>query len=96
METPFFGQIRVTDIRIKGTPQALYILVRSKDDIVLYNQPPPFDIMNLVGGYGKMWNIRRIKRGWVLSSFIMTIDNVSFECKSYNKFADLLDPYLSH
>jgi hypothetical protein len=91
-EPPFYGPVRATD---KTESKVLYIVIDSKTDIRMYNQPPPFDLRTYVGDFGHYWQIRRIKRGWLLSTFIITIENTEFECKAENKFGDAIVKYTS-
>jgi hypothetical protein len=90
---PFYGPVKaITPVDSK----ILYIRVRSESDIEMHNAPPPFDIRTLVGDYGTTWRMKRVKRGWLLSTFIVTMieENKWFECKSDNKFGDALAKYL--
>ncbi|HEY3932389.1 MAG TPA: hypothetical protein VGM58_08470 [Verrucomicrobiae bacterium] len=93
-EPPFYGPIKaITPVDSK----VLYILVNSETHIQLHNAPPPFDIRTLVGDFGSTWTIKRIKGGWLLSTFNLTMieENFWIECKAENKFADALEKYTS-
>ena len=89
---PFYGPVRATE---QGESKVLYIRVSSEAEIGMYNQPPPFDLRTFVGYFGTNWRIRRIKRGWLLSTFIITFieENAEIQCKADNKFGDLLEKY---
>ena len=89
---PFYGQIRVT---IQGKQNVFYIAVHGANDISIHNQPPPFELTNLVGFLGISWRIRRIKRGWIMSVFIITFleENTEYECTALNSFGDSLVKY---
>jgi hypothetical protein len=94
MEPPFHGPVRV---KMPGVDAVVYIRVASRTQIEMYNQPPPFDLRTYVGDYGNIWSIRRIKRGWLLSTFLFTnlVENEECECKTDNKFGDLIVQYTS-
>jgi len=94
IQPPFYGPIKaITPVDKK----VLYIRVISETEIALHNAPPPFDLRTLVGYCGLNWRIKRIKRGWLLSTFALTMieENMWIECKSDNKFGDALDKYAS-
>ena len=91
MIKPFCCELGTTDPR---STRSIYIA--GFDDygetvIALYNGKP-FDIRTLVGNFGEAWRIKRIKRGWLVSTFIITFieENAEVEYRTLNAVGDTL------
>jgi hypothetical protein len=97
VEPPFNGQLGTTDPR---STRSVWIRVRKSESneiiMTLHNGPPPFDIRNLVGEFGTTFRIKRVKRGWVVSTFIVTFieENVEIEYRTLNSVGDPIDKYI--
>ena len=95
-EPPFNGPLGTIDPRCPGT---IYIRVIRNDcneiEIKLYNAPAPFSLNILVGNCGSAFRIRRVRRGWIYSTFIVTFldDSTEIEYKTVNGFGDALAEY---
>ena len=97
-EPPFNGQLGTLDPR---SAKIIWIRVLPTDFgevvIKLYNAPPPFSINTLVGTRGTVFQIRRVRRGWIYSTFIITFfssdGSADIEYKGLNNFGDLLAKY---
>lgn len=94
-EPPFFGQLWTPDQR---SSKIIFICVHSEKKISMYNQPQPFDVRTWLGDFGTRWNIKRIKKGWLFSTFKITFMelNAEIKYKTDNKFGDALYKYTSH
>jgi hypothetical protein len=91
VQEEFYGQLVTTDPR---GASSIYIQVLSNQDIRLYTAPPPFDFPTLVGHFGPNWQIKRIKRGWFNSVFMLTFiqenARTDVEYRTKTKFGDKL------
>jgi hypothetical protein len=94
IQPPFNGPIKCLD---NGETKVVYLRVLGHGEIEMYNQPPPFDMTTFVGNFGISFRFKRIKRGWLLSTFIITFieekGEYSCEFKSDNTLGDLLVQY---
>lgn len=89
-----FGKLWSADPR---TPKIIYIFIRSETKISLYTEPPPFKVDKWVGDFGEAWRIRRIKRGFLFSTFILNLNDVGeIQYKTDNQFGDMLTRLTAH
>src|SRR5215469_892483 len=93
----FYGELTYKDER--GFRQSFYIRVFLTDsnEIVMrmYNRPPsPGESWDLawVGNFGDSWRIKRTKRGFFLSTFVVSFifEKQDVECLAANRFGDML------
>jgi hypothetical protein len=74
-----------------GVPRNIWILLNSDTDIALYLNGPPFHALNSCGTFGKQWRIRRVKRGFLWSTFAFATEgSVEVQYMTDNKFGDML------
>ena len=97
LQNDFFGELTYKDDT--GFRKSLFIRVckNTYDErlIRLYNTPPSqtqsWEI-SWVGDIGDAFRIKRIKRGFLLSTFLLSKpeEKIDIECLAGNKFADML------
>ena len=60
----------------------------------LYNAKP-LDHNSYVGDFGQTWRIKRIKRGWMISTLVLTFidENEQIEYRTVNAVGDAIEKY---
>jgi hypothetical protein len=86
-----YGKMWSVDPR---SPKVVYIHVKSDGTLSMYIEPPPFKTDKWVGNFGDRWQAKRIKRGWLFSTFIITIEDIGeIQYKTDNQFGDMIEQY---